>query len=58
MYHTYQFDRQGADLKDSSIVNFYVTLYLSTVGILLIQKPETYKPLKDIFALLLKLISP
>ena len=41
MYHTYQFDRQGADLKDSSIVNFYVTLYPSTVEILLIQRPET-----------------
>ena len=26
MYHTYQFDTQGAHLKDSSIVNFYVTL--------------------------------
>ena len=22
MYHTYEFDRQGADLKDSSIVIF------------------------------------
>ena len=42
MYHTYQFDRQGADLKDSSsIVNSCVTLYLSTVEILLIQRPET-----------------
>ena len=58
MYHTYQFDRQGADLKDSSIVNFYVTLYLSTVGILLIQKPETYKPLKDIFCSTFKTHKP
>ena len=42
MYHTYQFDRQGADLKDSSIINLYVTLHLSTVEILLIQqRPET-----------------
>ena len=41
MYHTYQFDRHGADLKDSSIVIFYVTFYLSTVEILLIQRPET-----------------
>ena len=41
MYHTYQFDRQGADLKDSSIVNFYVTLYLSSAEILLIHRPET-----------------
>ena len=41
MYHTYQFDRQGADLKDSSIITFYVTLYKSTVEILLIQRPET-----------------
>ena len=41
MYHTYQLDRQGADLKDSSIVNFYVTLYQSTAEILSIQRPET-----------------
>ena len=40
MYHTYKFDRQGADLKNLSIVNLYVTLYLSTVEILLIQRPE------------------
>ena len=41
MYHTYQFERQGANLKDSSVVNFCVILYLSTVEILLIQRPET-----------------
>ena len=41
MYHTYQSDRQGADLKDSPNVNFYVSLYLSTVEILLRQRPET-----------------
>ena len=43
MYHTYQFDRQGAHLKDSSTVNFYVSLYLSTVeiAVLLIPRPET-----------------
>ena len=40
MYPTYQFDRQGADLKDSSIVHLHVTLYISTVEILLIPRPE------------------
>ena len=41
MYHTYQFDTQGAHLKDSSIVNFYVTLYPSTVQILFLPRPES-----------------
>ena len=41
MYHIYQFDRQGAVLKDSSIVNLYLILYPSTVEMLLIQRPET-----------------